>query len=115
MLDKFKDGDIMGVLEYFEATHLRVKGEDILEEGYVSSRKLLESAVPYLSNPIAEQVDHALHQYSNRRGLPRVEARHYISIYAQYASHHPKLLELAKLDFNLLQALHKRELSELCR
>ncbi|XP_057812101.1 bicyclogermacrene synthase-like [Salvia miltiorrhiza] len=124
MLDKFKDAeegglkapqDIMGILEYFEATHLRVKGEDILDDGYVSSRKLLESALPCLSNPIAEQVDHALHQHSNRRGLTRVEARHYISIYAQYASHHPKLLALAKLDFNLLQAMHKHELSDLSR
>ncbi|KAG6392150.1 hypothetical protein SASPL_146361 [Salvia splendens] len=106
----------MGILEFFEATHLRVNGEDILDEGYVSSRKLLESSLPLLTNPpVAELVDHALHQYSKRRGLPRVEARHYLSIYAQFDSHHPKLLKLAKLDFNLLQAMHKEELSELYR
>ncbi|XP_042028677.1 bifunctional sesquiterpene synthase 1-like [Salvia splendens] len=107
---------IMGILEFFEATHLRVNGEDILDDGYVSSRKLLESSLPLLTNPpVAELVDHALHQYSKRRGLPRVEARHYLSIYAQFDSHHPKLLKLAKLDFNLLQAMHKEELSELYR
>ncbi|KAG6383297.1 hypothetical protein SASPL_156956 [Salvia splendens] len=106
---------IMGILEFFEATHLRVNGEDILDDGYVSSRKLLESSLPLLTNPVAEQVDHALHQYSKRRGLPRVEARHYISIYGQFDSHHPKLLKLAKLDFNMLQDMHKEELSELYR
>ncbi|XP_047941552.1 bicyclogermacrene synthase-like [Salvia hispanica] len=106
---------ISGILEFFEATHLRVNGEDILDDGYVSSRKLLESSLPLLTNPIAEQMDHALHQYSKRRGLPRVEARHYISIYAQFDSHHPKLLELAKLDFNMLQDMHKEELCELYR
>lgn len=105
----------MGILEFFEATHLRVHDEDILDDANVFTRNFLESVLPRVSNPLAKQVDHALHQYSNRRGLTRVEARHYISIYGQYASHHPKLLMLAKLDFNLLQSLHKRELSELCR
>ncbi|KAL8512920.1 hypothetical protein ACS0TY_019180 [Phlomoides rotata] len=71
--------------------------------------------MPFLSNPVAEQVRHALYGYSNRRGLPRVEARKYISIYEQYASHHQRLLKLAKLDFNMLQSMHKRELSELSR
>lgn len=126
IFDKFKDTekggfkapeteDIMGILEFFEATHLRVHGEDILDDACVFTRNFLESALPRVSNPIAEQVDHVLHQYSNRRGLTRVEARHYISIYGRYASHHPGLLRLAKLDFNLLQSLHKRELSLLYR
>ncbi|KAL1537585.1 bifunctional sesquiterpene synthase 1-like [Salvia divinorum] len=127
LFEKFKDAikgsskapdtaeGFLGILEFFEATHLRFNGEDILDDGYVSSRKLLESSLPLLTNPVAEQVNHALHQHSIRRGLPRVEARHYISIYGQYDSHHPKLLELAKLDFNLLQDMHKGELSKLYR
>ncbi|PIM97089.1 hypothetical protein CDL12_30448 [Handroanthus impetiginosus] len=127
ILDKFKDvkGDfkvsntdeeVMGMLEFYEATHLRIHGEDILDHGFVFSRNYLESVLPRLTNPVtAERVHHALTQYSNRRGLPRLEARHYISVYEQYASHHEGLLRLAKFDFNLLQYLQKRELAELYR
>ncbi|KAL0352704.1 UNVERIFIED_CONTAM: BTB/POZ domain and ankyrin repeat-containing protein NPR1 [Sesamum angustifolium] len=125
IFDKFKDArgefkvpnieEVKGVLEFYEATHLRVHGEDVLEHGFVFSRNYLESVLPTLTNPIAQQVHHALNHYSNRRGLPRLEARHYISIYAQYSSHHKGLLRLAKLDFNLLQSFHKKELSELYR
>ncbi|KAL1537583.1 (-)-germacrene D synthase [Salvia divinorum] len=96
---------ILGILEFFEATHLRVNGDDILDDGYVSSRKLLESSLPILTDPVAEQDNHALHQHSNRRGLPRVEARHYISIYGQYDSHHPisspKTARACKVGFQL--------------
>ncbi|KAG8388762.1 hypothetical protein BUALT_Bualt02G0159000 [Buddleja alternifolia] len=108
-------GDVTGVLEFYEATYLRGHGEDVLDHGYVFARNYLELVLPSLTNPIAEQVNHALNEYSNRRGLPRLEARHYIPIYEQLASHHQPLLRLAKLDFNLLQSLHKRELSEVCR
>ncbi|KAG8367758.1 hypothetical protein BUALT_Bualt16G0106100 [Buddleja alternifolia] len=120
----FKDGkgefklvpNVEDVLEFYEATFLRIHGEDVLDHGFVFARNYLKSILPSLTNPIiADQVDHALNQYSNSRGLPRVEARHYISIYEQFASHHQPLLKLAKLDFNLLQSLHKRELSEMCR
>ncbi|KAK4399507.1 Bicyclogermacrene synthase [Sesamum angolense] len=125
IFEKFKDArgefkvpnieEVKGVLEFYEATHLRVHGEDVLEHGFVFSRNYLESVLPTLTNPIAQQVHHALNHYSNRRGLPRLEARHYISIYEQYSSHHKGLLRLAKLDFNLLQSFHKKELSELYR
>ncbi|KAL8508359.1 hypothetical protein ACS0TY_018821 [Phlomoides rotata] len=125
IFDKFKDEkggfkvpdiqEIMGGLEFFEATHLRIYDEDILDHAYVFTRNYLESVLPSLSNPDAEQIDHVLHKYSVRRGLTRVEARHYISIYDQYDDHHQALLKLAKLDFNQLQSLHKKELSELYR
>nr|J7LMP2.1 RecName: Full=Bicyclogermacrene synthase; AltName: Full=Terpene synthase 5; Short=LdTPS5 [Phyla dulcis]AFR23369.1 bicyclogermacrene synthase [Phyla dulcis] len=125
IFEKFKDvkgnfmlpnnGEVMGVLEFYEATHLRVHGEDLLDHDFVLSREYLESVLPSLTNPLAEQVDHALHQHSNRRGLSRLEARHYMPVYEQYASHDQYLLKLAKLDFNMLQSLHKEELSELSR
>nr|QIQ55995.1 putative terpene synthase 4 [Eremophila drummondii] len=125
IFEKFKDvegdfmvpdpPDVMGQLEFYEATHLRIRGEDVLDHGFLFSKKYLESILPSLSNPLAEQVHHALKECSNRRGIPRLEARRYISIYGQYASHHQGLLKLAKSDFNRLQSLHKEELSKLCR
>nr|J7LP58.1 RecName: Full=Bifunctional sesquiterpene synthase 1; AltName: Full=Alpha-copaene synthase; AltName: Full=Delta-cadinene synthase; AltName: Full=Terpene synthase 1; Short=LdTPS1 [Phyla dulcis]AFR23368.1 alpha-copaene/delta-cadinene synthase [Phyla dulcis] len=125
IFEKFKDANggfkipniegVMGMLEFYEATHLRVRGEDILDHGFVFSRNYLKSVLPSLSNPLAAQVDRALNQNSNRRGLPRLEARHFMSVYEQYASHDQALLKLAKLNFNILQSLHKVELSEISR
>nr|AYB35974.1 patchoulol synthase [Pogostemon cablin] len=122
VFEKFKDGKdgfkvpnedgAVAVLEFFEATHLRVHGEDVLDNAFVFTRNYLESVYATLNDPTANQVHNALNEFSFRRGLPRVEARKYISIYEQYASHHKGLLKLAKLDFNLVQALHRRELSE---
>ncbi|KAL8512340.1 hypothetical protein ACS0TY_018716 [Phlomoides rotata] len=112
---KFNAASVTGVLEFFEATYLRVHDDELLDRAHVFTRNYLESVLPSLSNPEAEQVGHALYQYSNRRGFTRLEARHYIPIYEKTASHNPLLLKLAKLDFKLLQSMHKRELSEICR
>ncbi|KAA8523765.1 hypothetical protein F0562_010188 [Nyssa sinensis] len=47
--------------------------------------------------------------------MPRLEARRYISVYEADVARHASLLELAKLDFNILQALHQREISDISR
>ncbi|KAI5333429.1 hypothetical protein L3X38_023560 [Prunus dulcis] len=49
------------------------------------------------------------------KSLERLGARNYMSIYQDEASHNDALIELAKLDFNLVQSLHKKELSEIIR
>nr|Q49SP4.1 RecName: Full=Germacrene D synthase 1; AltName: Full=PatTpsB15 [Pogostemon cablin]AAS86322.1 germacrene D synthase [Pogostemon cablin] len=122
VFDKFKDGEdgfkveeVMAVLELFEATHMRIHGEDVLDQAFVFTRNYLQSIHATLSNPIAKQVHNALNGYSCRRGMPRIEARKYIPIYEEYGCHHKALLKLAKLDFNLLQSMHKRELTQLYR
>ncbi|XVE80269.1 hypothetical protein DITRI_Ditri14bG0126500 [Diplodiscus trichospermus] len=121
---KFKDeegnfkssltSDVRGLLELYEASFLRVHWEDILDEAISFTTTHLTLAAATLEYPLSEQVAHALNQ-SIRRGLPRVEARQYISIYQDDPSHIKALLEFAKIDFNFLQLLHRKELSEICR
>ncbi|XVE50483.1 hypothetical protein DITRI_Ditri01bG0165900 [Diplodiscus trichospermus] len=121
---KFKDeeghfksaltNDVQGLLELYEACYMRVHGEDILEEAISFATTYLSLAEPTLEYPLSEQVAHALKR-SIRRGMPRVEARQYISIYPNLESPNKALLEFAKIDFNLLQFLHRKELSEICR
>nr|KYP34969.1 (+)-delta-cadinene synthase isozyme A [Cajanus cajan] len=48
---------------------------------------------------------------SLRKGMPRLEAKYYISFYQEDPSHDEKLLTFAKLDFNMLQELHQEEVS----
>ncbi|KAL4272040.1 hypothetical protein GQ457_13G002780 [Hibiscus cannabinus] len=106
--------DVRGLLELYEASYMRIHGEDILDEAISFATTDLTLAAPTLDHPLSEQVAHALKQ-SIRRGLPRVEARQYISLYEDIESHNKALLEFAKIDFNLLQLLHRKELSEICR
>ncbi|KAL0323919.1 UNVERIFIED_CONTAM: Viridiflorene synthase [Sesamum calycinum] len=114
---KFKNslrGDAKGLLSLYEAANLRTRGEGILDEALTFATAHLESIAPHLSSPLKEQVAHALEQCL-QRGIPRVEARRYISVYEEYESKNDSLLRLAKMDFNLLQMLHRKELCELSR
>ncbi|KAH7861279.1 hypothetical protein Vadar_024120 [Vaccinium darrowii] len=110
-------GDVRGLLSLYEGTHLRVHGEDILDEALEFTTTQLNSALPNLSNnPIAAQVVHALNENQPiHTGLTRLESRHFISLYEKDDSHNKVLLDFAKLDFNLLQKSHQRELSEITR
>ncbi|KAM1228348.1 hypothetical protein ACFX2J_007455 [Malus domestica] len=106
--------DVSGMLSFYEATHLRAHGEDILEEALVFTTTHLESAATRVSNPLATQITQALER-PLRKSLERLSARRYTSIYQEEASHNVSLLKLAKLDFNLVQLLHKKELQEITR
>ncbi|KAF5477559.1 hypothetical protein F2P56_004185 [Juglans regia] len=115
--DNFKESlstNIPGILALYEATHLRAHGEDILDEALAFTTSQLKSAASHLSNPLAAKVNHALKQPLHK-GIPRLEARHFISVYQDDTSHKKAFLKLAILDFNLVQSLHKQELSEITR
>lgn len=102
------------MLSLYEATHMMVHGEDILEEALAFTTTHLESIAKQLSHPYSLQVKHCLRQ-TLHKNLPRLEARSYISLYEQDPSHNENLLTLAKLDFNLLQSLHQKEFGNFCK
>ncbi|XP_015078050.1 (E,E)-germacrene B synthase [Solanum pennellii] len=117
---KFKErltNDVQGLLSLYEASHLRVRDEEILEEALTFTTTHLESIVSNLSNnnnSLKVEVSEALSQ-PIRMTLPRVGARKYISIYENNDAHNHLLLKFAKLDFNMLQKFHQGELSDLTR
>lgn len=99
----------------YEAAHMRVHGEDILEEALTFTTTHLDSIVTNLSNNwLKAQVTEALNQ-PIRKTVPRVGARNSIDIYENIDAHNNLLLKFAKLDFNMLQKLYQEELSELTR
>ncbi|PHT64298.1 5-epiaristolochene synthase [Capsicum annuum] len=125
LLNEFLDGngrlkeslasDVLGLLILYEASHVRSHGEDILEDALAFSTTHLESATPHLEYPLKEQVRHALEQ-SLHKGIPRIEIQFFISsIYDKQAIKNDVLLRFAKLDYNMLQMLHKQELAEVSR
>ncbi|XP_074364107.1 sesquiterpene synthase Cop-like [Apium graveolens] len=104
--------DVDGLLSLYEATHLRVHGEDILEEALAFTTSHLESLKSQLKDPLATHVIRAL-EIPLWKSVNRVEARHYISLYGEDDSHSKTLLCLAKLDYNLLQKLYQCELGKI--
>ncbi|XP_057968279.1 (-)-germacrene D synthase-like [Malania oleifera] len=124
VFNKFKDNkgsfkeslvsNVRGILSLYEATHLRIRGEDVLDEALTFTTSHLESLATHLSTPLVEQVKHALKQPIHK-GLQRLEARRYMPIYQKEKSHNKDLLMFAKLDFNLLQKVHQRELGDITK
>ena len=100
----------------YEAAHFLVHGEPILDEALVFTTAHLKSSAMSgdLSPFLAAQVKHALKQ-TIRKGLPRVEAKHFISIYHEDPSHSQVLLTFAKLDFNMVQKQHRKEICDATR
>nr|QWB49542.1 terpene synthase 8 [Aquilaria sinensis] len=125
MFNSFKDDegnfkeslkkDIEGLLSFYEASHLQVHGEDILEEALCFGVSQLKFLIKDLSTcPLSTRVNHAL-KYPIRKNLSRVGARFYISTYQDMPSHNQEVLKFSKLDFNILQKEHQRELSQISR
>ncbi|XP_039033290.1 (+)-delta-cadinene synthase isozyme A-like [Hibiscus syriacus] len=85
---KFKESlisDIKGMLEFYEAAHFQLLGEN---------RRCSKSTATR---------------------LPRLVGRSYISIYEGYGNQDQNLMKFAKLDFKMVQHLHKQELKEINR
>ncbi|XP_010049988.2 (-)-germacrene D synthase [Eucalyptus grandis] len=125
IFNKFKDSngnfsesliaDVQGLLSLFEACHTRFHGDDVLNDALAFTMTHLKSIDEGKASPnLKKQVSHALNQPIHK-GIPRLEARHYIPLYQEEPSHNEVLLALAKLDFNLLQEQHQKELGNLTR
>ncbi|XP_020110405.1 alpha-humulene synthase-like [Ananas comosus] len=120
--NKFKDdkgnfaktlsNDPRGLLSLYNAAYLGIHVEKILDEAISFSRIHLESKAKDLKPPLANEVSRALVTPLQRR-LKRLEARYYISDYEMEDKRDDAILELAKLDFNLVQSLHCEELKNI--
>ncbi|KAF7822844.1 putative terpene synthase 2 [Senna tora] len=102
--------DVVGMLSLYEASHFGTHGEDVLHQALHFTTNHLQTRLSEMSPNLRQKVGHAL-KYPIRKGIPRLEARHYIGMYSQETSPNDPLLEFAILDFNALQALYKQELN----
>ncbi|KAI5656684.1 hypothetical protein M9H77_25477 [Catharanthus roseus] len=116
---KFSDSSIGtnnlgGILSLYEAANYGVAEENILDEALKFTSSYLESLLPTLNHLDASKVNHALN-LPVQKALARVAARLYIPIYEEDESHDSILLKFTKLDFNFLQKLHQKELSDITK
>ncbi|XP_054778344.1 probable terpene synthase 2 [Prosopis cineraria] len=111
--------DVEGMLALYEAAQLEIHGENILDEALHFTYTHLKSLTDnnQLSPILNAQVSHCLSQPLHKRSL-RLEARHYMSFYQQQDPSQNQmimLLNFAKLDFNMLQKLHRKELGNITK
>ncbi|MCL7050138.1 hypothetical protein MKW94_018698 [Papaver nudicaule] len=122
VFDEFRDtkggftesitGDVKGMLSLFEAAHLLSKGENILSEAILFTRRhLLNSNVDI---NLAKQIRRSLETPLHWRVL-RSDARFFIEASESQKDVNPLLLGLAKLNFNIVQAQHEGELRHISR
>nr|WHU05658.1 terpene synthase TPS11 [Freesia refracta] len=95
--------DVKGLMALYEASYLSFDGESTLDLAR-------EFAVRNLNDQLdASRLAHAMELPSHWR-LPRLEIRRYIHIYEMEEDMNSTLLCLAKIDFNMVQNIHQREL-----
>ncbi|XP_027172055.1 isoprene synthase, chloroplastic-like [Coffea eugenioides] len=124
IFERFKDqngnfnenlaGEIRGMLSLFEASHLAYEGENILNEAKSFASLHLKDSKEFVGSNMSEQITHALELPYHHR-MRRLEARWRIEAYAKRSAKNQVLLELAKLDFNLVQSQHQSEVQEVSR
>ena len=122
VFDKFRDNtgnfstslcsDPRGLLSLYNAAHMAVPGEVALDDAIAFARGHLEDMRSRVKSPIAEQISRAL-DIALPRFTRRLETMHYIAEYEHEEAHDNLLLELARLNFNLVRILHLKELKDL--
>ncbi|KAG5596803.1 hypothetical protein H5410_038035 [Solanum commersonii] len=106
--------DMQGLLSLYEAAQFRVHDEENLDEAINFTTTHLKLMLPKLSNSLSIKVSNAI-KYPINKTIAKVATRKYISFYQEDKSCDQVLFNFAKLDFNTLQKMHKRELCDITR
>ena len=111
---KFKEsvvGDVRGMLQLYQASYLKTKDENIIEEARSFTRTHLAAVTSTTQPHLSKHIQNALY-------IPRYHcveiavAREYISFYEQEQDHEENLLKFAKLNFSYCQLHYVKELKD---
>ncbi|GAB4826783.1 hypothetical protein Ancab_033664 [Ancistrocladus abbreviatus] len=119
--DAFTNGmstsNVEAIIELLQASHLALEGEDIMAKANSFSYDFLKDVHFHSNlqdNNLSKEVSHTLELPLHWR-VPWFEVRYQIGAYAEEPHRNLVLLELAKLNFNMVQAVHQQDLKELSR
>jgi len=118
---RFKDQEgsflaknLVELLSLYNAAHLGTHGEIILDEAIVFTRSRLETMLPSLEGSLAHEIKCALEIPLPRR-VRIYESKYYISRFEKEVTVHKSILQLAKLNSNIMQLHHQQELEIITR
>ncbi|XP_076913606.1 (-)-beta-pinene synthase, chloroplastic-like [Bidens hawaiensis] len=102
--------DIISMLNLYEATYHSVEDESILDSARIFTEEYLKANMENVADKnIASVVSRAL-EFPLHWMLPRVETKWFIEVYEKKRDMNPTVLELAKLDFNMVQAVYQEDM-----
>ncbi|XP_050206905.1 terpene synthase 10-like isoform X2 [Mercurialis annua] len=107
--------DFKGLLSLYEASYVLEEGENVLEVARKFTTISLQKHTQlnknhYLSILISQSLEVPLHWR-----MLRFESRWFIDVYEQKQDMNPLLLQFAKLNFNIVQAMHLDDLKYTAR
>ncbi|KAI3822627.1 hypothetical protein L1987_10222 [Smallanthus sonchifolius] len=106
--------DMMGMLNLYEASYHSFEDESILDDARDFTTQYLKENQDKMGECISSLVSHALELPLHWR-VPRVESKWFIKVYEKRSDMNPTLLEFAKLDFNMVQAVHIEDIKHVSR
>ncbi|PWA72410.1 beta-myrcene synthase [Artemisia annua] len=106
--------EIAGMLNLYEASYHAFEDETILDNARAFTTKYLKENLDKIDGHILSLVSHAL-EFPLHWRVPRVEAKWYIEVYEKKNGMNHILIELAKLDFDMVQAIHLEDLKHASR
>ncbi|KAF6173986.1 hypothetical protein GIB67_039937 [Kingdonia uniflora] len=108
---KYLIEDVKGFKKLYEASQLGIEGESLLEEAAVFAPMNLDATPIHLGEDEARFIQNTLQNPCNN-SLARLKLIHYIKNLESLCGKNVDIQELAKMDFNIVQSLHQRELFE---
>ncbi|KAI3687971.1 hypothetical protein L1987_81676 [Smallanthus sonchifolius] len=106
--------DMVGMLNLYEASYHSFEDESILDDARDFTAKYLKENQDKMDEHISSLVSHALELPLHWR-VPRIESKWFTEVYGKRNDMNHTLLEFAKLDFNMVQALHIEDLKHVSR
>ncbi|KAF9608040.1 hypothetical protein IFM89_005190 [Coptis chinensis] len=106
--------DVKGMLSLYEASYFGLEGEDFMDEAKAFTTRHLRDIKGNINPTLAKKVAHSLELPLHWR-ISRLETRWYIDTYESEDNMVALLLDLAKLDYNMVQATYQSEIKGLIR
>lgn len=108
--------DINGLMGLFEASHLRIDGEHVLDEAEQFSGHLLNASMTRLNHHQARVVANTLENPCHK-SLAKFTAKNLIGRTSPTVNNGyiNVLQQLAKVEFNKVQSIHKREIVQISK
>lgn len=109
--------DTKGLLQLYETSFLVRDGEDTLEVAREFAAKYLQKKLEdddAIDEHLLSSIRHSLEIPLHWR-IQKLEARRFLDAYATKPDMNPIILELAILDFNIVQATQEEELKDISR
>ncbi|KAK1434932.1 hypothetical protein QVD17_00687 [Tagetes erecta] len=105
------DEDIITMLNLYEASYHSIENESILDHARIFTQKYLKESLHNIADKsinvslISRALDFPLQWM-----VPRAETKWFIQVYERRSDMNPMVLQLAKLDFNMVQAVYQDDL-----